>query len=376
MGSIAKLMGDDGKLKGYRARWRTPDGGSRSQTFPRKIDAEHHLTDMENGKLSGSYIDPSAGKMTFGTWAPIWRSTAVASLRPSSLARDDGYVERYLIPTFGPMRLSAIDFTAVATWMAALTTTGPKPWNDKPTRPLSPATAVKAGQTLGKILTAAVRAGKIAANPVTGVDKPTVEREEMRFLSPVEVAKLADAIDPRYRALVILGAYGGLRIGEMLGLRAGRVDLLRGQVDVAEILTEVSGTLHTGPPKTKAGRRRVPLPNIAVDALTTHLSRYPAEANAYIFRTPSGTPVRLQNWRNRIWTPAVKACDTGHVRPHDLRHTAVAFWIEAGASPVAVKVRAGHTSVVTVLDRYGHLFPESDDRINEGLDRLAGAGAG
>jgi integrase len=75
---------------------------------------------------------------------------------------------------------------------------------------------------------------------------PKVEREEMRFLNPAQVARLADAIGPRYRALVLLGAYGGLRMGELAGLRRGRVDLLRGTVDIAEIVVEVHGQLYTG----------------------------------------------------------------------------------------------------------------------------------
>jgi integrase len=59
----------------------------------------------------------------------------------------------------------------------------------------------------------------------------------------------------RYRALVLVGAYGGLRIGELAGLRRGRVDVLRGTVTVAEIVVEVRGVLHIGPPKTRASRR-------------------------------------------------------------------------------------------------------------------------
>jgi site-specific recombinase XerC len=74
---------------------------------------------------------------------------------------------------------------------------------------------------------------------------PKVEREEMRFLNPAEVAWLADVIDARYRALVLVAAYGGLRIGELAGLRRRRVDLLRGTVDVAEIVVEVRGELFT-----------------------------------------------------------------------------------------------------------------------------------
>lgn len=97
--------------------------------------------------------------------------------------------------------------------------------------------------------------------------------EEMRFLNPAEVARLADAIDSRYRALVLLGAYGGLRMGELAGLRRGRVDLLCGTVDVAEIVVEVHGQLYTGPPKTRAGRRTVGLPRAVVEELAAQWGR-------------------------------------------------------------------------------------------------------
>jgi integrase len=49
----------------------------------------------------------------------------------------------------------------------------------------------------------------------------------------------------------------------------------------------------------------------------------------------------------------------------------VALWIAAGATPREIATRAGHTSVVTVLDRYGHLLPGVEDRVNDALDALA-----
>jgi len=67
---------------------------------------------------------------------------------------------------------------------------------------------------------AAVGAGTLAQSPCRRVSLPTVEREEMRFLTPAEVATLADAIHQRYRALVLVGAYGWLRIGELAGCAA------------------------------------------------------------------------------------------------------------------------------------------------------------
>jgi integrase len=240
-------------------------------------------------------------------------------------------------------------------------------------RVLAPATVVKAGQILSKIMATAVSDGRLTSNPCIGVRLPKVEREEMRFLSPAEVAALSGEIDPRFRALVYLGAYCGLRVGEMFGLRAGRLDLLRSRVDVVEIVVEVSGELHFGPPKTRAGRRSVPLPRVVIDALTEHLRAFPAGPSDFVFRAPEGGTVRLASWRRRYWNPAVKAAGLAPLRPHDLRHTAVALWIAAGASPKEVATRAGHSSVVTVLDRYGHLLPGSEERVNDALDRLAAA---
>ena len=61
------------------------------------------------------------------------------------------------------------------------------------------------------------------------------------------------------------------------------------------------------------------------------------------------------------------------LRIHDLRHTAVALWIAAGANPKEVAARAGHASVSFTLDRYGHLYPEADTALRDRLDALYGS---
>jgi integrase len=121
----------------------------------------------------------------------------------------------------------------------------------------------------------------------------------MRFLTAAEVARLADSIRPGYRALVLLGAYGGPRIGEMAGLRRGRVDLDHGMVEVVEIVTEVSGYLHFGPPKTRAGYRRVGLPRVVVETLAEQLAR-PGSADDLVFVGARGGTLRLAGLRHRI----------------------------------------------------------------------------
>jgi integrase len=300
----------------------------------------------------------------------------------STRARDQTYLANYALPAFGETSLSAITQLDVRAWVTGLSARG-----------LAPATVVKAYQLLGKTLGAAVDSGLIPRSPCRAVPLPRVQPEEMRFLAPADVGRLATAIDPRYRAFVLLGAYGGLRIGELAGLKRHRVDLLHGRVDIAEILVEVRGTIHTGPPKTRAGRRSVGLPPPLVQALEDHLSRN--TAGDLVFPAPGGGPLRSSLFRRRVWHPATlraglphafdrakegEACkcglieDTGNherpLRPHDLRHTAVALWIAAGANPKEVAARAGHTSVSFTLDRYGHLFPEADERLRDRLGQM------
>lgn len=153
------------------------------------------------------------------------------------------------------------------------------------------------------------------------------------------------------------------------------------------------GQLYFGPPKTKAGRRSVSLPRTVVRELETHLKAWAGED--FVFTAPEGGTLRAQAFRRRFWQPATESAGLPHgftngwtdgtcrcglprearshdrpLRPHDLRHTAVAIWIAAGANPKEVAVRAGHTSVAFTLDRYGHLYPDHDEGLRARLDEM------
>jgi integrase len=359
-GSCQKCGRQAGQMA-YRARYIDPTGRERSRSFSRKVDAERFLTTVESGKLQGTWTDPARGKVTFAAWLETWWTTA-ADLRPSTRARDRSYFNSLILPRFGAAPLAAITQPSVQAWVADLLARG-----------LAAETVVKAYQLLGRTMTAAVNADMLARSPCRAVRLPKIERQEMRFLTPAEVARLADAIGPRYRALVLLAAYGGLRIGELAGLRRSRVNLLRGTVDVAEIVVEVKGKLFIGPPKTRAGRRTIGLPQAVVDELATHLGPL-GSADAHVFTSDKGGILRTSNFRAKVWLPAVRAAGLAPLRPHDLRHTAVALWIAAGANPKEVSVRAGHTSVAFTLDRYGHLFEGHDLELRDRLDIMLAEG--
>ena len=82
-----------------------------------------------------------------------------------------------------------------------------------------------------------------------------------------------------------------------------------------------------------------------------------------VFSAPSGGPIRRNNFRRRIWLPAVEKSVGRPCTFHDLRHSHAALLIAQGEHPKVIQERLGHASIKTTLDTYGHLF--------EGLDGAA-----
>lgn len=343
----------------WEARYRDPGGTQRTSTFDRKSQALAFLAATETEMHRGQWHDPALGRILLAAWVEQWWATTT-NLRPSTRARDESYLKNYVLPRFGDAELARISQLEVRAWVSELVARG-----------LAPATVQKAYQILGKVLGAAVDGGLIAVSPCHKVPLPKIESEEMRFLTPEEIARLAQSIEGRYRAFVLLKAYGGLRLSELAGLRRGRLDLLRSSVRVTEQAVEVRGQMYFGPPKTKAGRRTVPLPRQVTEEITVHLDRFVGRGpQELVFPGPGGGALRAGAWRQRVWRPAVNAAGLAPLRPHDLRHTAVSLWAAAGATPNEVASRAGHTSVSVVLDRYRHLFPAEVERTTARLEAM------
>jgi integrase len=122
----------------------------------------------------------------------------------------------------------------------------------------------------------------------------------MRFLDPEEIKVLAQAIDERYRVMVLTAAYSGLRFGELCALKVGRLDALRRTIRVEESLSEVRSEFTFKSPKSEASRRTVSVPGFLVEELARHLAKYP-DSSGLVLTAPSGGPVRRTNFRRRIW---------------------------------------------------------------------------
>jgi integrase len=365
-GAIDQPLTRAGKPGRWRARYKDNAGSEHVARFDTKKAAGEWLASQRVGMARGEWTDPRAGRITLTEWTARYVTSEVG-LRPSTRSRDERYRNIYILPTLGHVELGKLDYMTVRSWVAALSAQG-----------LAPATVVKASQILSKILSAAVDAKVIPVNPAANVDLPTVERTEMMFVQPADIEALASAMvrqrnphnhlagaGPDYGPLVVTGCYSGLRVGELFALTGADVDLLHRAITVRRIVTEVDGRLFHGPPKTDAGRRTVPIPQRVVDAVAPLMGA----ADALIFPASEGGYVRLNGWRARYWKPATAAAGLAGMRPHDMRHTAISLWLAAGADVKEIAQWAGHASVATVLDRYGHVKPGGGASVMASLDR-------
>ncbi len=217
------------------------------------------------------------------------------------------------------------------------------------------------------MLKAAVRDGLLPKSPAEDTPLPKVEHREMRFLSHDEIGDLAEAVDPRYRALVLTAGYTGLRFGELAGLEVRHLEMLRRSLRVDQAMTDVGGRVELGPVKTSSSRRTVKLPRFLVDELAQHLAAFPSGAGL-VFSAERGGPIRRTNFRRREWLPAVAASVGVPCRFHDLRHSHAALLIADGSHPKVIQARLGHSSIRTTLDTYGHLFDGLDEAAADRLD--------
>jgi integrase len=217
-----------------------------------------------------------------------------------------------------------------------------------------------------QILNAGVEEGLIATNPFGPVKLPQQQAREMRFLTPEQLNDLLEAMTPHYRCMVLTAAVLGLRFGEIAGLRPEDLDLLHGQVRVTGQLAEWHGKPQRVDPKTDASIRTVAIPDVLKAELEDQLSQ--RSSTEYLFTSRSGEPIRKSNFNRRHWQPALRTAGLERFVFHELRHTAVAFAIDAGAHPRAIQARLGHASITTTLDVYGHRMPGLDDRLAEAFD--------
>lgn len=317
------------------------------------MDAERWLR-SELGKFDrGQWVDPAAGSRPYSEWASLWLA---GRLKLSEKTRHGyrGILDSRVLPTFGTTAVSRISSDAVKEWVASMVDEG-----------LSVSRIRNSFNVLASSLDGAVQVGMIGLNPARGVELPSHPVREYRFLDAAEVARLAAAAPTLAdRALVLVLAYGGLRWGEAVALRRGRVQGRK--ISVVEHVVEVGGRMVVGDTKTHQVRT-VHLPAFAAEVLEEHLT--PIGASDLVWPGPrSGTWQRYGPYRARVWDSMVEAGGLAGLTPHDLRHTCASLMRAAGADVVEVSAQLGHRSPVVTLGVYTHLFEGAYDDLMDRLD--------
>jgi integrase len=196
----------------------------------------------------------------------------------------------------------------------------------------------------------------VHANPTSGISVPAINRRQQRFATVEQIeamfGKLESAKD---RALWATALYAGLRRGELMGLHREDVDLATGVIRVERGWDQCEGEV---PPKSKQGRRRVPIPAILRDRLAEYLIDGPESGRIFI-----GTRDGYERGR--------EAAERAKVEPptlHECRHGYAALMIAAGVNVKALSTFMGHANIRVTLDQYGHLLPGAEDEAAELLD--------
>lgn len=365
----------------YQVRWW--NNGQRIERWVRTHEEAKALKlQAEGDALAGVTFDPRPGKQVLNAYFGSkltngaehddpdgWLATRLVKGRPLRPTTKNGYRgvwRRMIEKQLGTKPMNAITIEMVRKWHSAAV------------KASSADQAAKAYRVLRAVMATAESDGLLRLNPcrIRGAGQ---EHHDERPMTPTAVVcELAEAVDPRYRALVLLAGFGSLRTGESLGLRRRDVDVLHRTVRVASQLQEIEGhSLHVEHAKSDAGNRTVALPRVVVDALDEHLATFtPADPDAFVFVAPQGGVVKRARLSTAWQAAKLTVGAPAELRLHDLRHHAATLSARMpGITTKELMSRIGHASPRAALI-YQHATEERDRAIASFLDDEIAAARG
>ena len=360
-GSVRKLP--SGR---FQARYRHPETNLRitaPTTFPTKGAAQVWLACAQTDLARGERMDQYLPTVTLDEYTAPWLQNRV--LRPRTVELYQGLLDRHILPALGDIPIGRLTPAKVREWHAALSRA------DKP----GAITVAKSYRLLRTICETAYCDELISRNPCN-IKGASIERSPERPVMSIEqLNAVVEAMEDRYRAMVVLGSWCSMRIGEILALTRGDIDAEAGTVRVDKSAWELGDRQRrVGPPKTAAGVRVIVVPPHVMDLIVRHLETFTGSDDAdVVFTGTLGQAVRRATVYT-AWHRALEKADLAKGSPgfrfHDLRHTGATLAAGAGASTRELMARLGHASSAASL-RYQHATPSRDASIANRLSELA-----
>ncbi|ORJ52595.1 tyrosine-type recombinase/integrase [Mycobacterium simiae] len=340
----------------YRVRYRTPDRRStQKRGFRTKRDAELFAATVEVTKARGEYIAPSLGRVTVGELAPDWLVRKQLACAPSHFRMVESAWRVHVAPHWSRYAVADVDLLGVEAWIGKLSAKG-----------AGATTVLRAHGVLSGILSDAVKAKRLSANPAKGVDNlPRKTAKRRVYLTAADVHRLADEAG-RHRVLILLLAYAGIRWGEAVALRVKDIEFLRRRLSISENAVQLGVTHAVGPTKGRK-ERSVPVPAFVLNELSVQCQGknpedlvFPGSDGQYLPR-----PKSSGGW----FAAAVTRAGIQKITPHDLRHTCASLSVSAGVNVLALQRMLGHKSAKVTLDCYSDLFDDDLDAVATTLDQ-------
>src|SRR5262249_41896712 len=346
--------------RGWELKFETERTNGKRQTRYRAYKGTRQQAQTELARLltqvaDGAHVNPS--KVTLAEYLrarlEIWRAMGTVSAKPAE--RYGQLIRSQIAPFIGTTLLQKLTEEQVERWHAKLLTEGR---HDK-TGGVSTRTIRDAHRILSKALDEAVRHKLLLRNVCALQQPPKVVSEEMRILTPEQVAGFATLLaDHEIGPAAVTTLFTGMRRGEVLGLEDQYLDLDAKLIKVRQSLEETDeGGLQFKPPKTKAGKRDITLPDVIVETLQAHRKRLLERRlqlglgklgkDDLVFPDWEGSPQRPDSFSSR-WSELSRKLKLG-VSFHELRHTHASQLIDAGVDVVTISKRLGHASPTITL---------------------------
>ncbi|PJI08326.1 MULTISPECIES: site-specific integrase [Clostridium] len=361
-------------------------------------EARKQFVLFENEVKKGLYLD--AGKITFEEFIDKWlKDYAEPELAPKTLFRYKELLRTRIIPALGHIKLNKLQPTHLVEFYNNLREDGIRA--DGKHGGLSERTILHHHRLISSILTCAVQWQFILNNPASRVKAPKVEKKEARHFDIEQTEYILELMENqplKYRLAIYLDIYGGMRLGELAGLKWNDVDFDNMLIRIDESLQHVTGKgTFEKSTKNETSNRIISVPKTVISLLRQYkvwqngekakLGNLWHDEYDNIFTTRDGKPIypgTISSWFHKFIKnhneAIMKDSNTSkddkvkylldNVNFHGLRHTSATILINQGIDVTTVSKRLGHARTSTTTDIYSHSLQRADRSAADKLEKL------
>jgi integrase len=356
----------DGRWMGRYYAWTSAGTRKRVAVYGKtRQEAADTMREAQERNRQGIPLPDRTWKL--GEWLDYWLENVVSpNRRPATYRLYEMTVRLYLRPQIGQYSLTRLSASRVQAFLNEQLAAG---------RSVRLVQVMKT--VLSSALTRAMREELIMRNVARLAEVPAWERQPITPWTAAEARAFLEAAsdDPLYPAFVLLLLYG-LRRGEVLGLRWHDVDQADDEIRIRQQVQRVKGRIWIGPVKTAAGRRDLPLLQLASDVLSIRRDVQAAHRvelgrawpdNDLVFTTRTGRPIEPRN----LVRSFRRICDANDLRIislHHLRHTTATLLKNLGVPARDAQLILGHSRLAVTLEIYSH---ENKQAHREALGKIS-----